>query len=265
MLHRLYHCPVTQSLREGQDWDKLKNLPKASVSWGLFKEPAILTEFWKELDAMTPPSFQPLPITHDMVHIFTDGSCSCPRSGRSTERHAAWAFRVAEPNSERSMLISSGSLPGRKQRAYRGELFAVCCALSYARKAKIYSDCKGVCRGFQRLLRLGWEETYWRTSQDLDLWRTGWSLLSQEGRHLEITWIASHRKVSEAHGLRDLWEIANNNQVDKDASFDKHRWPPRIERLHHQVVLANTKEANMKLALTRYIRNVWDQHAAANE
>ena len=120
-------------------------------------------------------------------------------------------------------------------------------------------------RGFQRLLRLGWEETYWRTSQDLDLWRTGWSLLSQEGRHLEITWIASHRKVSEAHGLRDLWEIANNNQVDKDASFDKHRWPPRIERLHHQVVLANTEEANMKLALTRYIRNVWDQHAAANE
>ena len=71
MKHRLYHCAGTQDLRHGQDWDTLKGLPRASLSWGLFKEPDILTAFWSELDKLLPPSFQQLPPDHELVGTYT--------------------------------------------------------------------------------------------------------------------------------------------------------------------------------------------------
>ena len=186
MIHRLYHCTGTQELRQGSDWELLRNIPRASMSWGLFGSQMFWHHFGANSINCLPLAFEPLPPDHELVHILADFSCSVPNSGRTTERRAAWAIRVANLDSEWSMPVSAGCLPGRKQIAYRSELFAVCCAMSYAKAAKIDTDCKGVHNGIQRLIRLGWEEAYRRTSQDLDLWRTAWSLLPQEGRHVEI-------------------------------------------------------------------------------
>ena len=129
MMHRLYHCPGMLHLRQGPDWEILRCVPHATLTWGLFREPDILHTFWKELDNLPAPTFQQLPPGHEMVHIFTDGSSSVPKSGRSTERPSVWAFTTSQPNSEQSSLVAAGYLPGRKQTAYRSELFAVCCAL----------------------------------------------------------------------------------------------------------------------------------------
>ena len=227
MLHSLYHCCQTACLREGADWDLLKSLPKATMVGGLFHEHEELERYLQLLDNIPPSDIPSLPVDHEMVYIFADGSSP---SKRCTERRAAWAFRVCDLDKETSSCVSSGILPGRKQTAYRGELFAVLCALTWARKATVYTDCKGIWSGFQRLLQMGWQEVYWRTSPDLDLWRTGWNLLKQHGRVLNTHWTPAHRKVSEAVGLETFWELVNNFYVDKDASIDKHPWPDDIQR-----------------------------------
>ena len=86
MMHRLYHCPGRFHLRHGPDWETLRCLPHATLTWGLFRGPGLLHTFWKELDTLPASTFQQLPPGHEMVHIFPDGSCSVPKSGRSKKR-----------------------------------------------------------------------------------------------------------------------------------------------------------------------------------
>ena len=260
MIHRLFECLETAYLRSGPDSDIIKDLPRATVTMGLFQEPHILENYMKQLDMIEPPVFQPLPPDHPRVYVFTDGSCSKPDSGRTTERKATWALRRASPCSENSEPICSGVLPGRKQTAYRSELFAVLCALSFARQVTVFSDCKGVVRGFQKLNSVGWYESEWRSTPDVDLWRTGWALMQRHGVSLEIKWSASHRKASQAAGTQDLWEIVNNNLTDRDAAHHKHPWPAHVQPLFENLVQANQLDTQRKMAVTRYIRKIWDLH-----
>ena len=83
-----------------------------------------------ELVKLFPPVLPELPRTDEPEHLFTDGSCSKPPTGRVFQRTAWWAVRLADPHSDRNTLLAAGLFPGRKQTAYRSKLFAVACALA---------------------------------------------------------------------------------------------------------------------------------------
>ena len=60
MIHRLFECPSTAHLRSGDDWEILKDLPRATITLGLFQEPPVLEAYMKLLDSIEPPEFQTL-------------------------------------------------------------------------------------------------------------------------------------------------------------------------------------------------------------
>ena len=107
------------------------------------------------------------------------------------------------------------------------QLFAVVCALAISSHAEVYTDCQGVYKGVVRLQTLGWDELYWRSSSTVDLRRAVWRLLRQENRELNMHWVPSHRKLSQATGTVDLWRIVNNNLADDSANIKRHALPER--------------------------------------
>ena len=205
-------------------------------------------------------SFQTLAPCHPRVFVFTDGSCSKPSSGRSSERKATWAFRRAYPHSDASELMCAGILPRRKQTAFRSELFAVLCALLYAHQITVFSDCQGVVSRFQKLITFGWCETTWRSSPDLDLWCSAWKLLQREGCSVDIRWTPAHRKTTEGAGVQDLWEIVNNSLTDKAADHQRRPWPAHIQPAYDKLFLSNHLDTVRKTAVDGYIRRIWDLH-----
>ena len=160
------------------------------------------------------------------------------------------------------ICLTSGLLPGRKQTAYRAEIFAVIHALAASKAADIYTDCFNVYRGFLHLQTKGWVELDWVSSPDRDLWRTLWRLLSEDGRQHSITWIRAHRHVHEATGSTDLWHILQNRAVDSSADVNKHRLPPAVEAVRQELHEANKKVFAAKLDTAKYIRLIWDLHHA---
>ena len=145
--HRLYHCSSTQDLRNNADWEKLQSLPRQCLIGGLFPKEQLLEDFQEALDELQPPPLEHLLEEGKRVHLFTDGSCSVPGQGFSTERKAAWSVISAEQCSPERSLLASGPLPGRRQTSFRGELFALAAALQLAADVEdvtIYSDCRAV-------------------------------------------------------------------------------------------------------------------------
>ena len=263
MMHRVYDCSQAYRARHVVNWDTLCQLPPHSLVWGLFDQPEAQEKFWKALDELQTPVIQyalPEGVRHQ---LFTDGSCSRPGSAHRHEARAAWAVRLAERDSSVSTLLVSGPLPGRKQTAYRAEIYAVVNALVASRCSDIYTDCYNVYRGFLKLQVSGWVELHWRATPDIDLWRTLWRLLSEGGRSHCIYWTKAHRQVQEASCSHELWCILQNRSVDKSASVDNNPLPSHAAMQLRTLHVCNSELHVAKMHTARYMRALWDLHNPA--
>ena len=262
MKHRIYNCPHSVHARRQVDWDLLSELPNHSMLWGLFSPPTAQEAFWDALDQVCTPAAHVLPGLSERYHLFTDGSCSTPAKSCKSERRAAWAVNVAIPGTATSKCIASGILPGRKQTAYRAEIYAVINALTASTCSSIYTDCLNVFKGFRRLQQYGWIELQWRACPDLDMWRTLWRVLSEAGRDHTIFWVKAHRETYQATDSHDLWLLLQNRSVDKHASITMHPLQGQLLEIFTELQAQNAKTQRAKTHLTRYLRLIWDQHAA---
>ncbi|CAE7295757.1 unnamed protein product [Symbiodinium sp. CCMP2592] len=73
MKHRVYHCPGTEHVRQGAQWDAVKLVPTSLLLGGLFPKLEHLDSYWQLLDDVQPPDLF-FEDNQNIAHIFTDGS-----------------------------------------------------------------------------------------------------------------------------------------------------------------------------------------------
>ena len=105
------------------------------------------TNIKKALDEIQIHDLCFLPETHEPAHIFTDGSCTQPNPSKMSERRAAYGVRLAVKNSHQGRLLAAGTLPGRKQTAFRAELWAFMVAMSTSTNSKFLLTVNGFISG----------------------------------------------------------------------------------------------------------------------
>ena len=265
MTHRIYDCPAAEEIRKKLHCHSLKHEPRSKLVYGLFQQPPALEDFYRGLDEIRISNLLTIPDTAEPTHLFTDGSCTQPSPSRKMERRASYAVRTAVAQSHSGSLVATGTLPGRKQTAFRAELFAMMVAMSTCMNSIIYTDCRAVWLGIARLQRDGWDPLHWVTVPDADLWWGAWQILNQPERRLSVEWTKSHRSISEAANSFEAWSIYHNNLTDKAASTDNYQLHPQLQEIWENLVQQNAHlEAQRKL-ITTYLREIWELHAAADK
>ena len=233
--------------------------------YGLFARPAALDAYYSALDEVRVRDLSVLSETTEPHHIFTDGSCTQPAPSRKSERRATFAVRHAQKNSHQGELLAAGILPGRKQTAFRAELWAFMIAMTASANSVIYTDCEGVYKGIVKMQKSGWCELAWLSSPDVDLWRGAWSILNFPGRRLQIEWTRAHRSMSAATNALESWKIYHNHQVDRSASFEANPLPPHIQPLWDQLKNQNDELETLRKEVVLYLKNIWASHATAEQ
>ena len=261
MTHRAYHCPASQEFREKCALQHLQHVLRSCLVWGLFDQPKAVEQFYKAMDAIEITDLPLLSNDNGPFCLFTDGSCLQPGPGRSSERYAAYAVRLAYEQLHESTLVASGILPGRKQTPFRAELFACMVAMSACLDAVIYTDCRAVFLGITRLQREGWCELTWLSSPDMELWRAAWNILKHP-RKLQIVWLGAHRCINQAHSAADARRIFHNAQTDKSAGVSTNRLPDSIQEIHNSLVKQNSELEKLRGQIIFYLKGIWNMHAS---
>ena len=163
-------------------------------------------------------------------------------------RVASWAVVLASPfqlsiDENQTHVVAAMPLGGITQTAYRGELFAVYAALSYAHQAKagvrIWSDCLSVIRKFT-LLTAGSKKLKANTAH-VDLWTKILELVEAIGSSLvQLIKVPAHESLQSATTDFETWVFFHNNCVDQAAK------------------MANTQRGDSFWAF-------WKQHAEATD
>ena len=264
MSHRIYDCPASEKIRERQGCQFLKEAPRSRMVYGLFPRPEAEPELQRLLDELRIHDLQMVPESEEPTYIFTDGSCSQPPLPNKSERRASYGVRLAVLNSHEGKVLAQGVLPGRKQTAFRAELFAFMMAMSCSMHSVIHTDCLGVYKGIVKLQREGWCELSWLASPDLDLWQCAWQILSVPGRKLQPEWTPAHKDITHAKSASQAWKIYHNALTDKCASVQSNPLPewiqPCWERLHEQ----NRQQQILRDAVATYLQEIWASHSEAD-
>lgn len=162
--HRLWECPATAALRDAIPLDVLLEIPSlpsvvTEHGWTL-RSPLADAWFGYLADLPVVVSFAlPCP-SNAILDLFTDGSCLFPCE--PAYRVASWAVVLAPPfglDVDRSHFVPVAAQPlsGLLQTVFRAELTAVIAAIEFATQssafARIWTDCQGVIRAYQRYVR----------------------------------------------------------------------------------------------------------------
>ena len=257
--HRIYHCPAAKEFRDQHGLQHLEQVPKPCLVWGLFKRPEVADKLVRALDEIQITALPMIQEGDRPTCLFTDGSCSPPGPGRSAERHASYAVRMAVENTHESHLVAAGVLPGHRQYPFRVELFAFMIAMSVSLQFVVFTDCSSVWSSRTRLQREGWSELAWLSSADMDFWRAAWQILIQPERKLQAIWIHTHRCISEAKGAADAWRMYQNAETDTSASVLKNPIPVHIQE---RLVLQNQELESKRQQIMRYLKAVWNMRAS---
>ena len=257
MTHRIYHCVAAEDIRTRLQCQTIKDEPRSKLVYGLFQQPPALEAFYRGLDSIRIHDLPDIQSDASVpVHLFTDGSCTQPGVARKSERRASYAVRVASAHTHTGSLVTSGTLPGRKQTAFRAELFAMMTALAVCLNSTIYTDCRAVWLGIVRLQRDGWDPMHWATSPDADLGRGTWNILNQPERRLKVEWVKAHKHVSEARTSHEAWCIYHDQLTDKSASTDSNQLAPELRRTWDLLVHQNAQLEDQRKSITAFLREV---------
>lgn len=157
--------------------------------------------------------------------VLTDGSCLW--QSRPQYRIAAWSAILAQPCSPSWRGVSAGVLgssvlPGLCQTAFRAELYAVACVLSWASrchvKIRLWLDCLGVLNKLALMKLGGW--TVAPNQPHADLWYWIESSLTELGvNNLQLVKVPAHRSFDSAASRKDWWMIYHNDAADRAAKL----------------------------------------------
>lgn len=220
--HRFWGCEAFSDCRGGvspQLWEAIPHLPECVTCYGWALKPTTAIEWFQHLHSLLPCAVptHPWP-TVELVHAFTDGSCSFPTL--PDVRHAAFAIVLADPCMVApAVILESGPLPGIRQTSVRAELFAVHRAVKFAAcrgvSLMLWSDCQSVVRRLRRIL-MGAEVKLNSPNSDL------WTLISDDihggGCSVQVTKIAAHRSIASACSPLEEWGFVHNGFADRAAA-----------------------------------------------
>ncbi len=225
--HRVWDCEFFQDCRTEFPADlqpMLSQLPPCSLEHAWPIRPASFDELAGILQQT--PDFDPSDYRlefcqHDVVDLFTDGTCQYPTM--HPIRHAAWAVTVALPegNMFDNELIAAGGVPGLHQTSYRAELFGVKHALEIAsripgRKVRIWSDCQSIIGAAKRIQYLHMAVKPNRSHSDL--WEVVEYHIQQLGAKLQFQQVFSHNDVSAGFNQCESWAYWHNSITDHAAT-----------------------------------------------
>ena len=154
----------------------------------------------------------------EVVDLFVDGTAAHPQEPRL--RYAAWAVTLTRLGSLDNTVILGGHVQGLCQSPFRAELRAMLAALLWAKqqgvRARIWTDCQAVLRGFLKLQRGGVVK---RNRPHSDLWLQVAAVFDSWDRDfVSVHKVVSHGLISEATGPMEEWADWHNGLTDRAAA-----------------------------------------------
>ena len=243
--HRFWICEAFQQHRVGL-CDELRaylpQLPECVSSYGWALRPTTSLEWYSYLNQVVPLPLPPLPACdHDLLHVFTDGSCYNP--AYPDTRFASYAIVSADPAMKcMSQILDSGPLPGLRQTSVRAELYAVHRLVRMAAQHNInimiWSDCLAVVRRLQRILGgVGVKIN----SPNADLWMLIQNDLQNAGFTVQCTKVAAHQNLEDASSPLEEWCFRHNQFADHAATLAQDQRPSSFWSLLQRHVIACKK------------------------
>ena len=263
MTHRIFECPAAKQISQKLQCQYLLSQPRSQMTYGLFQQPQALEPYLRGLDEIKITHLPEIGNSEAEIHLFSDGSCSQPPPTCKMERRAAYAVRLAQPDSHESTLVVAGPLPGRKQTPFRSQLFGFMMAMSASLNSVIYTDCKSVYKGIVRMQTEGFDQLHWQSTADSDLWKAAWGILSYPGRKLTVRWTRSHQLLESATAAYDAWCIFHNSCTDRSADVNANPLRVAVQSAFDQLVEQNTLFGKSRNATMNFLKTIWAAHADA--
>eukprot|EP00435_Cladocopium_sp_Y103_P027303 s205_g6.t1 len=235
--HRIFECEAFADLRAQVDastWEVLKRQPDCTQLHGWFVEETSDREFRKALMEIPDtsglfPTDLELP---DVLHLFTDGSCTSP--ARPTARLATWAVSVATLPDLSFHPVAAGGVVGLYQTTLRAELTSAIAAVRFGLFVRkpfwIWTDNDLVCKRI-RTYASGVCGPPPRRKNDHDLWMQLHVLLARAvGLQLfqQVIKVASHQR-QEFSDVIEKWVFQGNEHADRQAAAARGHLPARVQ------------------------------------
>ena len=256
--HRLRHCPQYEAARDQdawvlQHWDTLPT----SLTHHLLPPASRLMPLLRAQLANLPDVTSQFNSVHTAAgrqNLFTDGACMLQDvKGLAL---ASWGVISASTGE----VVSCGPLHGVWQTAPRAELCAVISAVRWAIAMRVsvnlWTDCKHVVLGVQRLLDSPWDPL---PIDNQDLWSQLAQLLQQiESGSLHIVHIPSHLDPARCESPFEEWVARNNAHADTVAGMANNNRSYAFQQLYLQVI---NEQLELK-SIIRALRGIFFRVAA---
>ena len=256
--HRLRHCPQYEAARDQdawvlQHWDTLPT----SLTHHLLPPASRLMPLLRAQLANLPDVTSQFNSVHTAAgrqNLFTDGACMLQDvKGLAL---AGWGVISASTGE----VVSCGPLHGVWQTAPRAELCAVISAVRWAIAMRVsvnlWTDCKHVVLGVQRLLDSPWDPL---PIDNQDLWSQLAQLLQQiESGSLHIVHIPSHLDPARCESPFEEWVARNNAHADTVAGMANNNRSYAFQQLYLQVI---NEQLELK-SIIRALRGIFFRVAA---
>ena len=277
--HRLWECPFVSDLRQQMPIDlqtTIASLPPCCRLHGWTVLPGTIIP-WLRVLSQIPLIVPPAACVHHeqpILDLFADGSALWPQEQRY--RVASWAVVEASPfglqlQHDKTQIVAAMPLGGIQQSAYRGELFAVLAALTYAVRAgkgvRIWCDCLSVIRKFT-LLTDGAKRLKVNGAH-FDLWSQILDLVHDIGPSLvKLIKVPAHESLSDATNDFEIWLYYHNQCVDQAAKYANTQRGDDFWKLWNEHAVATNLHLRCGIAVRDFLAQVsqrWVQRAGGYE
>ena len=226
VFHRLWKCPAVSDLCSALDPELLHivdQLPLVASVHGWTLVSPFQDAWLKYLDDLPrelPPSL--VPLRHQCVDLFTDGSCFWNRTSYAL---ASWSVVLAgnpsmQVNPHDFRIVAADVLPGIIQSAYRAELYALYAAATYVKQfgviGRIWTDCINLVTTF-RLFVSGIKYPK-PNNPHVDLWTRILCIVNELPREsLLVAKVPAHQSLDCIDNDLEAWAVMGNAAADSAA------------------------------------------------
>eukprot|EP00435_Cladocopium_sp_Y103_P015415 s3974_g3.t1 len=234
--HRVFDCQGFSDLRAQvapATWEYLRRQPECTYLHGWFVEGVADRQFRQSLLTIpdTTGLFTPDLELPEVVHLFTDGSCTSPQ--RPAARLATWAVSAAVLPDLSFAPVAAGGVVGLFHTTQRAEITSAIAAFRYGIYASkpfwIWTDNDNVYKRI-RAFASGAKGPPSSRKNDHDLWTRLHSLVMRAvslGFFQRVMKVASHQQM-EVSDVIERWAFAGNNHADQLAADARHHLPSAV-------------------------------------
>ena len=242
--HRALHCPDYQHVRLRYPAE-VRLWPQRSVAFthhGLHPANPLQWDYWGALLSLPDrrEEFLDLKVWSDHTFIFTDGSCSSPRT--PSKALAAWAVTTMEP----PRTLAQGPVPGLVQSIDVAETMAVHAAFLWVLRtggsATIFTDSQYAFDNFRYLQTHDDVPARWKHQV---LWQQAHLTVKQiDPGRITLQKISSHLSAEECASPSEDWTRLGNDFVDQIAKWQNQMRPPDFQQIYQAFCLEEDRARN---------------------